>query len=45
MCVQLRHGTGKTRAAIEAIRHKLAHAHLDVVVVACPKGVMPYMGA
>lgn len=30
-------GTGKTRAAMEAAQFQLAHHHLDVVVVVCPR--------
>jgi SNF2 family DNA or RNA helicase len=33
-------GTGKTRAAVEAIRYKLENDELDVAVVVCPKPVM-----
>ena len=35
-------GTGKTRAAAETVQYKLTDPEgLDVVVVVCPKGVMP----
>lgn len=33
-------GTGKTRAAIEAMSQKIRDGELDLVVVLCPKGVM-----
>jgi len=33
-------GTGKTRPAIEAMRYQLDNG-LDIIVVLCPKGVMP----
>lgn len=34
-------GTGKTRAGIEAARFHLDNSTLEIVVVVCPKGVIP----